>query len=54
MFLSAFASENLVSRDGFGSPVPRQPAQLILRLNLVLTYDFLPGSAAVSIFILFF
>ena len=23
--LSAFASENLVSRDGFGSPVPRQP-----------------------------
>ena len=25
--LSAFAPENLVSRDGFGSPVPRQPAQ---------------------------
>ena len=24
--LSPFASENLVSRDGFGSPVPRQPA----------------------------
>ena len=24
--LSAFAPENLVSRDGFGSPVPRQPA----------------------------
>ena len=24
--LSAFALENLVSRDGFGSPVPRQPA----------------------------
>ena len=24
--LSAFASENLVSRDGFGSPVSRQPA----------------------------
>ena len=22
--LSAFVSENLVSRDGFGSPVPRQ------------------------------
>ena len=22
--LSAFAPENLVSRDGFGSPVPRQ------------------------------
>ena len=24
--LSAFAPENLVSRDGFGSPAPRQPA----------------------------
>ena len=28
MFLSAFAPENLVSRDGFGGPVPRQPAHL--------------------------
>ena len=26
--LSAFAPENLVSRDGFGNPVPRQPAHL--------------------------
>ena len=26
--LSAFAPENLVSRDGFGSPIPRQPARL--------------------------
>ena len=26
--LSAFAPEDLVARDGFGSPVPRQPAQL--------------------------
>ena len=26
--LFAFAPENLVSRDGFGSPVPRQPAHL--------------------------
>ena len=26
--LSASAPENLVSRDGFGSPVPRQPARL--------------------------
>ena len=40
--LSAFAPENLVSRDGFGSPVPRQPAHLILRLNLVLTYGIPP------------
>ena len=28
IFLSAFVSENLVSRDGFGSPGPRQPAHL--------------------------
>ena len=28
MSLSAFAPENLVSRDGFGSPAPRQPAHL--------------------------
>ena len=26
--LNRFAPENLVSRDGFGSPVPRQPAHL--------------------------
>ena len=26
--LSAFVSENFVSRDGFGSPVPHQPAHL--------------------------
>ena len=26
--LSAFAPENLISRDGFGSPVPRQPVHL--------------------------
>ena len=42
--LSPFAPENLVSRDGLGSPVPRQPAHLhtILRLNLVLTYGMAP------------
>ena len=27
-FPSAFVPENLASRDGFGSPVPRQPAHL--------------------------
>ena len=32
--LSSFAPENLVSQDGFGRPVSRQPAQY--RLNLVL------------------
>ena len=42
IFLSAFGPENLVSRDGFGSPVPRQPAHSILRLNLVLTYGNAP------------
>ena len=26
--LPPFAPENLISRDGFGSPVPRQPAHL--------------------------
>ena len=26
--LSPFAPENLVSRDGFGNPAPRQPAHL--------------------------
>ena len=26
--LSAFVPENLISRDGFGSPVTRQPAHL--------------------------
>ena len=28
IFMSAFAPENLFSRDGIGSPVPRQPAHL--------------------------
>ena len=28
VFPVTFAPENLVSRDGFGSPVPRQPAHL--------------------------
>ena len=40
--LSPFAPQNLVSRDSFGSPVPRQPAYPILRLNLVLTYGIPP------------
>ena len=43
--LSAFAPENLVSRDGFGSPAPRQPAHLYTRAEsdwLVLTYEIPP------------
>ena len=34
IYLSPFAFENLVSRDGFGSPVPRQPPHLHTMLNL--------------------
>ena len=41
--LSLFAPENLVSRDGFCSPVPRQPAHLhILRLNVMFSNGILP------------
>ena len=42
--LSAFAPENLVWRDGFDSPVPRQPVIRfsILGLNVVLTYGIPP------------
>ena len=51
--LSAFAPENLISRDGFGSPVPRQPAHLHVRLNLVLTYGVPPEfRGGVHLFIL--
>ena len=28
IYVSLFEHENLVSRDGFGSPAPRQPAHL--------------------------
>ena len=31
IFLSVFVPEDLVLRDGFGSPVPRQPAYLHAR-----------------------
>ena len=41
--LSPCVPGNLISRDGFSRPVPRQPAHLsILRLNLVLTYGIPP------------
>ena len=51
--LCSFAPENLVSRDGFGGPVPRQPAHSILRLNLVLTYGIPPEfRGGVHLFIL--
>ena len=40
--LSAFVPENLVSRDGFGSPVRVSLLISILRLTLVLTYGIRP------------
>ena len=60
--LSPFAPENLVSRDGFGSPVPRQPAHLHtqaesvnINININGAYlfltGFLPISAAASIYL---
>ena len=52
IFLSAFVPENLVSRDGFGSLVPRQPAHLHTQAEsgaYILT-RFLPSSAVASIY----
>ena len=40
--LSPFAPENLVSRDGFGSPVRVSLLISMLRLNLVLAYGIPP------------
>ena len=51
--LSAFVPENLVSRDGFGSPVPRQPAHLNTQAESGAHYlltGFLPSSVAASIY----
>ena len=42
--LSPFKSENLVSRDGFGSPVPRQPAHLNTQTESV---AYLPDSSQI-------
>ena len=50
--LSLFAPEILVSRDGFGRPVPRQPSHSFstLRLNPVLTNGlFIPPTAIGSV-----
>ena len=46
--LSPFAPENLVSQDGLGSPVPRQPAHLHTQTEsgAYLLTGFLPSSAA--------
>ena len=45
--MSPFAPENLVSRDGFGCPVPRQPARSPLRLylnRLIVLTDGIPST----------
>ena len=51
--LSPFAPDNLVSRDGFGSPVPRQPAHLHTQAEsgAHLLRDSSPSSAAASIYL---
>ena len=50
--LSPFAPENLVSRDGFGCPVPRQPAHLHTQAESGATHKgFLPSSSAASIYL---
>ena len=51
--LSAFAPENLISRDGFGSPVPRQPAHLHTEAESgrCLLTRLLPSSAAASTYL---
>ena len=49
--LSSLAPENLVSRDRFGSPVPRQPAHLHIQAesrSRCLLAGCLPSSAATS------
>ena len=51
--LSAFAPENLVSRDGFRSPVTRQFAHLPTQADMVLTYGTPPEfRGGVHLFIL--
>ena len=48
--LSAFAPENLVSRDGFGGPVPRQPARLHIQAASGAYLRNLPSSVVASIY----
>ena len=48
--LSPCVPENLVSRDGFSRPVPRQPAYLHTQAESGAYLGFLPSSAAASIY----
>ena len=50
--LSAFVPENLVSRDGFGSPVPRQPGHLHTQTESGAYLRDSSSSAAASIYLL--
>ena len=52
--LSPFVPENLVLRDGFSRPVPRQPAHLHTQVESIwcLLTGFLPSSAVVSIYLI--
>ena len=47
-YLSPLAPDNLVSRDGFGSPAPRQPAHLHTQADSGAYFR----SAAASIYLL--
>ena len=50
--LSPFAPENLVSRDGFGRPVPRQPAPYLHSGRIwCFRTRFLPPSVTASIYL---
>ena len=54
VFLSPFAPEKLVSRDGFDSPVPCQPAHLHTQPEsgaYLMLKGFLPSFATVSIYL---
>ena len=52
IFLSPFAPETVVSRDGFDRSVPRHPAHSPhSRLNLALTHGILPDFRAASIYL---
>ena len=45
LFLAPFAPEDLVSRDRFGSPVPRQPAHLHVCVCVFSSHPFWTSSS---------
>ena len=52
-FCTPRLNQNLVSQDGFGRPVPRQPACLFStpRLNLVISYPYSRAPLSATVFI---